>query len=85
MKVVNIHEAKTHLSKLIEEVRAGEHVVIAKAGKPVADLKPHEPAPGAIRIGGLAGEIEFDDADFEKPDREIEAMFYGSSDPDAPA
>lgn len=85
MKLVNIHEAKTHLSKLIEEVRAGEEVVIAKAGEPVADLKPHRPGRGSVRIGGLAGEIEFDDADFEKPDREIEALFYGSSEPDAPA
>ena len=41
---VNIHEAKTHLSRLLERVAAGEHVVISKAGKPIADLVPHQAA-----------------------------------------
>ena len=49
-KTVNIHEAKTHLSRLLEDVAAGEEVVIAKAGKPVAKLiaiKPvHQRRPG---------------------------------------
>ncbi len=54
MKKVNIHEAKTHLSRLVEDVAAGEEVIIAKAGKPVARLvafeKPAQPrAPGALR------------------------------------
>ena len=54
MKKVNIHEAKTHLSRLVEDVAAGEEVIIAKAGKPVARLvafeKPARPrAPGALR------------------------------------
>ena len=40
MKTVNIHEAKTHLSRLLEQVAAGEEVIIAKAGKPVARLVP---------------------------------------------
>lgn len=41
--VVNIHEAKTHLSRLLEQVAAGERIVIAKAGRPVADLVAHRP------------------------------------------
>jgi antitoxin (DNA-binding transcriptional repressor) of toxin-antitoxin stability system len=44
-KVVNIHEAKTHLSRLIEDVLAGETVVIAKAGVPLVDLSVHVQAP----------------------------------------
>ena len=40
MKTVNIHEAKTHLSRLLERVAAGEEVIIAKAGKPIARLVP---------------------------------------------
>ena len=39
---VNIHEAKTHLSRLLEQVAAGERVVISKAGTPIADLVPHQ-------------------------------------------
>ena len=39
-KIVNVHEAKTHLSKLLERVRRGEEVILAKAGRPVAKLVP---------------------------------------------
>lgn len=42
---VNIHEAKTHLSKLLERVRAGEEIIVAKAGKPCAKLVPVDPPP----------------------------------------
>ncbi len=54
MKSVNIHEAKTHLSRLLEQVRLGEEVIIAKAGKPVARLvafseKPKRRVPGSAR------------------------------------
>jgi prevent-host-death family protein len=42
MKTVNIHAAKTHLSSLVEEAAAGEEIIIAKAGKPVARLVPIE-------------------------------------------
>lgn len=41
-RVVNIHEAKTHLSKLLEEVRSGKEIIIARAGKPCARLIPYE-------------------------------------------
>jgi len=51
-KVVNIHEAKTHLSRLLEEVLAGENIVIAKAGVPIVDLTIHTASKrsfGALR------------------------------------
>ena len=71
---VNIHEAKTHLSKLLERVALGEEVVIAKAGKPVAKLVAiHQPK---TRIFGSAkGEFIVPD-DFNKPDPEIEKLFH---------
>ncbi|MEP6559478.1 MAG: type II toxin-antitoxin system prevent-host-death family antitoxin [Nakamurella sp.] len=75
---VNIHEAKTHLSRLLEQVAQGEHVVISKAGRPVADLVQHRGPP--IVIGGLKGRVHYSDADWESSDAEIAAMFY---DPDA--
>ena len=71
---VNIHEAKTHLSRLLEQVAAGERVVISKAGTPVADLVPHHAAQ--VAFGGLKGEISYDDQAFEI-DPDIQQMFYG--------
>ncbi|MBM3599093.1 MAG: type II toxin-antitoxin system Phd/YefM family antitoxin [Alphaproteobacteria bacterium] len=55
MKTVNVHHAKTHLSRLLEQVAAGEDVVIAKSGKPVARLIPFKPSeeprrPGSMKI-----------------------------------
>jgi prevent-host-death family protein len=70
---VNIHEAKTHLSRLLERVEAGEHVVISRAGKPVADLVPHR-AP-QLKLGGLKGQLRYSDDAFEI-DRDIQQMFY---------
>ncbi len=63
---VNLHEAKTHFSKLIERVRRGEEIIIAKAGKPVAKLLPI--AQGAqVRVPGSArGRITLS-ADFDAP------------------
>ena len=71
---VNIHEAKTHLSRLLERVAAGERVVISKAGTPIADLVPHRAA--AITFGGLQGEVSYDDQAFGI-DQDIQRMFYG--------
>jgi prevent-host-death family protein len=75
---VNIHEAKTHLSRLLEQVAAGERVVISKAGHPVAELVPHRRP--AVVIGGLKGRVRYSDADWESADNEIAEMFYGESD-----
>lgn len=76
---VNIHEAKTHLSKLLERVAAGERVIISKAGWPIADLVPHQRTP--VVFGGLRGELRYDDAAFEDVDPDIQRMFYGDDDP----
>jgi prevent-host-death family protein len=74
---VNIHEAKTHLSRLLEQVAAGERVVISKAGHPVADLVQHRRP--AVVIGGLKGRVRYSDADWESADEEIAEMFYGGA------
>lgn len=79
---VNIHEAKTHLSRLLERVAAGERVTISKAGRPIADLVPHQRRP--VTIGGMRDEIRFDDADFDGLDSEIQRMFYGDGPAGAP-
>jgi prevent-host-death family protein len=60
----NVHQAKTHLSRLLEQVEAGEEVIIARAGRPIARLVPYEPAaeprqPGAMR-GRIAMSPDFD-------------------------
>lgn len=70
---VNIHEAKTHLSRLLEQVAAGERVVISKAGTPIADLVPHQAA--TVTFGGLRNEIAYDDEAFGI-DPDIQQMFY---------
>jgi prevent-host-death family protein len=55
MKTVNVHEAKTHLSRLLEEVEAGQEVVIARAGRPVARLTALLPERPPRQLGILAG------------------------------
>jgi prevent-host-death family protein len=75
---VNIHEAKTHLSRLLEQVASGERVVISKAGHPVAELVQHRRTP--VVGGGLHGRVSYSDTDWEDSDPEIAEMFYG---PDA--
>ncbi|MBN9509567.1 MAG: type II toxin-antitoxin system Phd/YefM family antitoxin [Alphaproteobacteria bacterium] len=79
MRTVNIHEAKTHLSRLIEQAAKGEPFVIAKAGKPMVKVVPiGAPAEGAARrLGFLAGQIAVPD-DFDRMgSAEIEALFGG--------
>ncbi len=73
---VNIHEAKTNLSKLLERVALGEEVIIAKAGNPVAKLIAVNPAKTRI-FGSAKGEFTVPD-DFNEPDPEIEKLFYES-------
>ena len=66
---VNVHEAKTHLSRLLERVEAGEEVVIARAGRPVARLVPYlrrkEPRPLGLWRGRVRLGPEFDAVDVE--------------------
>lgn len=66
MSTVNIHEAKTHLSRLLDEVSGGKEVVIAKAGKAVAKLVPIKSAKPVRKPGYLKGRIKIG-ADFDGP------------------
>jgi len=63
---VNIHDAKTQLSKLVAKAAAGVEVVIAKAGKPVARLTPLAPAGQVRKLGALKGKLSVPD-DFDSP------------------
>jgi len=79
MKTVNIHEAKTHLSKLIEQASKGEAFVIAKAGKPVVKVTALSAPTGSQvrRLGFMAGQISVPD-DFDRMGKEdIERIFGG--------
>ncbi len=74
-----MHEAKTHLSRLVDRAAKGEPFIIAKAGKPLVKVVPLDAPPAAEmkRLGFMAGEIEVpDDFDTMFAD-EIEKMFYG--------
>ena len=76
MQVTNIHEAKTHFSKLVERVAAGEEIVIGRAGKPVARLVPYKvPRSPKRKPGSWKGKLWIS-PDFDKVDKEIEALFY---------
>ena len=74
--IVNVHEAKTQLSRLLARVAAGEEIIIAKAGKPIARLSPirahHERVPGRFAGQGYLAD------DFDAPLREFEDDFYRS-------
>jgi len=81
MKTVNIHQAKTQLSKLVEEAAKGEPFIIAKAGKPVAKVTALSAPTGAEvrRLGFLAGQIVVPD-DFDRMgSEEIERVFEGGA------
>ncbi|NBC49254.1 MAG: type II toxin-antitoxin system prevent-host-death family antitoxin [Gammaproteobacteria bacterium] len=83
MQHVNIHEAKTHLSRLVEQAARGEPFIIAKAGKPLVKVVSlQSPAPQQVRrLGFLRGEISGPD-DFDRMgDKEIEVLFGGDAAP----
>jgi prevent-host-death family protein len=65
-KTVNIHAAKTHLSRLVDEAAAGQEIVIAKAGRPVARLVPFDAPRSRRRPGTMRGRIRIGD-DFDAP------------------
>lgn len=74
MTTVSVHEAKTHLSRLIERVLAGEEVIVARNREPVIKLVPATPVPATRRAGRLKGKINIDDSFFEPlPDDELAA------------
>lgn len=82
MKTVNIHEAKTQLSKLIDEAVSGEAFIVAKAGKPMVEVRKLD-APAPRRVGFLAGQgrvpADFDDMAAD----EIAVMFCAEDGPAA--
>lgn len=66
MSIVNIHEAKTHLSRLVEEALRGGEVVIARSNKPLVRLVPLEEARPPRRLGTAAGQVKIAE-DFDEP------------------
>ena len=85
---VTIHEAKTHLSKLIAAVERGEEVVIARRDKPVVRLVIENPVKPNRTLGFLAGKVSTETIDFltcnPALDKEIEQYFMASGDQDFP-
>ena len=75
MAMVNVHEAKSQLSKLLARVASGEEIVIARAGRPVARLVPFVDEARTRKPGRYAGQGYIAD-DFDAPLREIEDEFY---------
>lgn len=75
MQIVNIHDAKTNLSKLIEKTQKGEEIIIAKAGKPVAKLSLYKEKLKPRKLGLLKGKIVIPD-DFNDEDEEVNKLFY---------
>lgn len=72
MPTVNIYEAKTQLSKLVERAAGGEDVIIARGGKPVARLTQLQAAPRKIRFGVLKGKVKIaKDFDAALPDEAL--------------
>jgi prevent-host-death family protein len=74
MEQVNVHEAKTQLSKLLARVEQGEEIVIARDGRPVAMLVPHRPARKRREGGFMKGKIWMAD-DFDEYDEQIRRDF----------
>ena len=73
MSIVNVHEAKTHLSRLLAQVEAGEEVIIARRGRPVARLGSYEPR-GKRQPDVLKGKIVVPDSFFDPlPEEELKA------------
>lgn len=83
MKTVNIHHAKTHLSRLIEEAVRGEPFIIAKAGKPMVRVESIASEADLPRSGTMRGQFTIPDDFNTMMEKEIEEMFYGD-DPEDP-
>ena len=80
MRTVNIHEAKTHLSRLVDRAAQGEEFVIAKAGKPLVKVVPLDAeAKQGARLGFLAGEISVPDEFDTMGQEQIEQLFRGDA------
>lgn len=81
MRTVNIHEAKTHLSKLVDQAAKGEPFVIAKAGKPLVKVVPlGAPEAGQLRrLGFLTGQVEVPEDFDQMGSSEVEKLFDGDA------
>jgi prevent-host-death family protein len=76
MTQINVYEAKTHLSRLIERARAGEEIVIARAGTPLVQLVPVERSLERRKLGALAGKVSFSpDWDSDETNEQIASLF----------
>jgi len=80
MVTVNIHEAKTQLSKLVDQAAKGEAFVIAKAGKPMAKIVPYVARTQPRPLGLGVGKGYWEAPDAWDPDPDLEAQFYGETD-----
>ena len=78
MTTVNVHQAKTQLSKLLQQVEAGETIVIARAGKPSAQLVPINANPKGLNPPGAMRDQIIIGNDFDRP---LDGLFDGSLDP----
>ena len=79
MHQVNIHQAKTQFSRLVERVAGGEEIIIAKSGKPIARLVPYVPKRAVRRPGAMRGKIRIK-KNFDAPlPKELLAAFEGKS------
>jgi prevent-host-death family protein len=77
MRTVNIRDAKTHLSRLVEAAAKGEPFIIAKAGKPLVKVVPVDAPMAPRRLGFMRGAVAVPD-DFDTMEQEeIEKLFYG--------
>jgi prevent-host-death family protein len=81
-KVVNLHAAKTHLSRLVDRAASGEEIVIARAGKPVARLCALAPAAARRRPGLLKGRIQIAKDFDDLPDALLRAFHEGAIEPE---
>jgi prevent-host-death family protein len=79
-KAVNIHEAKTHLSRLVERVEAGEEITLARAGRPVARIVPYAPRRQRRRPGLWKGRVVMH-ASFDDPLMAFEEALEKSTEP----
>lgn len=76
--LVNIHEAKTHFSRLVDRVSRGEVIVIGKAGKPIAKLIPYTETSGPRSPGAWKGRVKIA-PDFDDLPAELAAAFRGEN------
>lgn len=77
MKITNIHDVKTNLSRYLLEIEAGKEIIIGRYGRPVARIVPFVSGAPEYRLGGLKGQIFVDD-DFDAANARVVANFEGN-------